>query len=855
MMSSLRPIASVAGAVLGLSMCACIYSGDAVHAASWSGLPDTPAPRVAAPAVRAASRVIIPGPLRSFLRMAGISQEVAPEDVLPLLARNSYLLGYNESTQTEFLRLLNRYLHQARELQVLAGQTSTIHVADCKDADTLLRVLGYRLRDGCGQTPLVLETTNATRAFLTIDSGFPLTELEESLQKGVPFTYVYPATSVPVLFNESDWLSLNPEQRGSYGSVLDVLANDPLTARLYWALVKNDSETINALQQAPGLRRLLPYAATLDFYGSQITIHSGHVEVPGKGSEAAWKDLVGASLDQPGDFVTHLLAKDNGWLAAYYDAMARTSQSEQDQFSQGSRLQHLYEAFRSPGVDSPAARGVFPKAPDLAVLLTRLVWEPSGEIRVPGGLDVWKDIVREKATSRSDKNIAKRARSWDHPEQLLEAMASFSRTETDIGPVQIYLLLSELDSVRPAQKKLSAETVNLLANHYTQLSSWYLVFTEFPELSDESIARFITAADAVDKISDQALRGNAMGDFQASVGLWQIVARQGEIPKSQQDASWQNMIKPFARVTSSTQLFDAARSSLGAVMLAATGKSNISQDALVDLLAGPTQDNAEGQQVHAVLAARIRAVLNDQRLVSLDTLFALSDGLNGMAAGHPASDRLLSLAEELRDFELPRQIFSKSEKVDWAPRANTGHHAELQVKTDLTKVIKTPGTHLQLEAARGQLSPLLRDALVGLNYAYYEPPGAQILHINPLFVRSHDFLGITVTGSERLWQTPMLMGAGVSAGGGAYLMGSLADLPYSLATAEQDMITPENVQALIWKELVPELLADAVLARWWNVTPNELHAVALYQRFGEDLMTESAKNPELRDTVVGVPPS
>jgi hypothetical protein len=176
----------------------------------------------------------------------------------------------------------------------------------------------------------------------------------------------------------------------------------------------------------------------------------------------------------------------------------------------------------------------------------------------------------------------------------------------------------------------------------------------------------------------------------------------------------------------------------------------------------------------------------------------------------------------------------------------------LQVKTDLTKVIKTPGTRAQLEAARGQLSPLLRDALVGLNYAYYEPPGAQILHINPLFVRSHDFLGITVTGSERLWQTPMLMGAGVSAGGGAYLMGSLADLPYSLATAEQDMITPENVQALIWKELVPELLADAVLARWWNVTPNELHAVALYQRFGEELIGEAAKSSELRDNVLGI---
>jgi len=98
----------------------------------------------------------------------------------------------------------------------------------------------------------------------------------------------------------------------------------------------------------------------------------------------------------------------------------------------------------------------------------------------------------------------------------------------------------------------------------------------------------------------------------------------------------------------------------------------------------------------------------------------------------------------------------------------------------------------------------------------------------------------------------MLIGAGISAGGGAYLMGSLADLPYMLAMAEEDMIAPEHVQALIWKELAPELLADAVLGRWWNVTPHELHAVALYQNLGEELLSASVKNPQLRGKVTGI---
>ncbi|HEX4578090.1 MAG TPA: hypothetical protein VH117_12115, partial [Edaphobacter sp.] len=75
---------------------------------------------------------------------------------------------------------------------------------------------------------------------------------------------------------------------------------------------------------------------------------------------------------------------------------------------------------------------------------------------------------------------------------------------------------------------------------------------------------------------------------------------------------------------------------------------------------------------------------------------------------------------------------------------------------------------------------------------------------------------------------------------------------YALASTEQDFIAPENVQALIWKELVPDLIVSATLPRWWNVSPNELHAVALYQKSGEELLTASVKDPQLRAKVIGI---
>jgi hypothetical protein len=119
-------------------------------------------------------------------------------------------------------------------------------------------------------------------------------------------------------------------------------------------------------------------------------------------------------------------------------------------------------------------------------------------------------------------------------------------------------------------------------------------------------------------------------------------------------------------------------------------------------------------------------------------------------------------------------------------------------------------------------------------------------------VRSHDFLGISVIGAERLWGEPQVLGVGTPAGGGAYLMGSLSDLSYALAATEQDFIAPMNIQALIVRELAPVLMVSSTVPRWWRVTPDELHATALYQQAGEELLSAAAKDDTLRNQVLDV---
>jgi hypothetical protein len=298
------------GLVLAVSLLTSSFaSGPALHTHPVTvQAPDIP------PAPPAVAEIAIPGPLRSFLRMAGISQQTSADEVLPLLAQMVTTRGYARGAPTEFLILVRRYLQQASELVALAGADGTIHISNCEEAKPLLAVLGYRLRSTCGPDASV-QTADADRAFLTIDSGFPLADLELALRQNKPFVLPFSSSRVPALFTPKDWNSVAGESQSS--DLVNSLLFHPELSRLFSALSRMDSETRVALHTSPGLAKLLHVSPLLDFYGGHLSIRSGRVLVPGgTEAEAGWKDLVGVNPESSGDFVLRLLSKDAGWLAA-----------------------------------------------------------------------------------------------------------------------------------------------------------------------------------------------------------------------------------------------------------------------------------------------------------------------------------------------------------------------------------------------------------------------------------------------------------------------------------------------------------------------------------------------------------
>lgn len=236
--------------------------------------------------------ILIPGPLHSFARMAAISPDADPDDILTALARNIVMNGYQASRanevleQTEYLKLVYRYLSQARELDQLTGPDKFIRIANCESTQTndLLRVLGYRMRGGCG-SEVVLETVNASRAFITSDSGFPLAELEQALRTEQPFAYDYHPALATMIYTTDYWLNAKERQ----GDPIDAFLGDPGLCRFYLGMSKLDPETAESLKNNISPARLRANAGVLDFFGGNFEIRQGKAIVPGGAkSAAAW---------------------------------------------------------------------------------------------------------------------------------------------------------------------------------------------------------------------------------------------------------------------------------------------------------------------------------------------------------------------------------------------------------------------------------------------------------------------------------------------------------------------------------------------------------------------------------------
>jgi hypothetical protein len=791
----------------------------------------------------AGATIKIPGPIRPFARMAAISPDALPEEVLPALARNVVTNGYEAShsnealEQTEYLKLVHRYISQARELDKLAGDDKVIKIDSCDSPKVaeVLRVLGFRMRGGCG-SELVLETVNAARAFLTTDSGFPVNRLEESLRTNRPFAYDYHPAVVPVLISSEYWM-------GGAKDNTDFLENfigDPSICRLYLGLSKLDTETAEGLRKATTFTHLRAYAHVLDFFGSMFEIRDGKAITPGGAKSAGvWSDLVGVSTDKGAEFFDKLLGKDDGWLCSLYDAIARIHGPLRDYLTDPVRMKRFYTAVRGRITSPGPARPVFRSNTDMMLLTTRLRLDADGKPHIPGDLEVWKELFTKNPQGRYDGKLTRLATTWKDSDDVLEALFALCRKSVENEPLKIFMALTDVDRNRTAP--LSAATTARLAHDFRQYGSQYSIFSETRRLSESSITGFLDVAEGISRIHDPLLRSDVAGSFQSLMGLWAILVRQGSLADGKADGVFAGINGAFTRVVNDRELFDAGRTGVKLLL----GDTANAEEKMVDLLAGASQ--SEDSETRDQIKQEMHRILEAQRLPSLDTLFQLAGHLQGTEKLSTAN--LNKLSARLSEVQIPRAPLTSNEKNAMGFGYWTEKHLDAERRVNIRLAVeRAAGDPVKLKEITGQLAPLLRDTLLAFNYAYYAPPGAQILYTNPVFVRGHDFVG--GEGQSRTWAPTEMYGTGWPSNGGGRLVGSLSTLPYALAEAEQNFLVPTQTQALIWGDLVPQMILSAKIPRWWSVSPAQIHWVGLHLQYGRELLAESAMDAELRTEVL-----
>jgi hypothetical protein len=473
------------------------------------------------------------------------------------------------------------------------------------------------------------------------------------------------------------------------------------------------------------------------------------------------------------------------------------------------------------------------------LLTTSLRINPDGQPHVPGNLEVWRNLFIHHPHGKYDGKLTRSAANWRNTDDLVEALFGLSRKTVENEPLKIFLALSDIDRVRA--KPMSGALASRLVSSYRTYGQQYYLFAEGPALSEASIQQYLDDCGIASQIHDSLLKSDTVGTLQSLVELWRILTLQNAIPLARQDASFTKLIAPFDKIRSQAELFDAGRAGIDVLIAAAKGQAAGSrQEQIVELLVGTIRGDSSGNTP----AAKFLRVYDSQLLIPVDSLFRAADRA-GKGDLDPKTARSINdQLERLEETQSLHSSISGQERNAFALGYWSDRHVDQERKFKLDALLK--GT--EKRDPRAALEPFLRDSLVGFVYSYYAPAGAQLLLTNPSLVRTHDFIGPESTPA--LWRMTEVTGSGWPASAGGRMMGSLIGLPYAIAEAEQNFLSPKREQALIWADLVPQMIVEVTVNRWRNVKPEQIRYVSLHIERGENLLAAAALDPSIETPVM-----
>ena len=206
--------------------------------------------------------VEIPGPLRSFNRMAALSPDLPAEELVGALARNVITNGYqatsgSESLEpTEYLKLVFRYLSQARELEKLTDDNKVLRLDNCDSPQT-----GSCSRSSASVCVVAAALKSCSRPSTRPAPSSPWTPASRWPTWSRPSAPTGPS---PTITNHPGSRCSTPPNTGyrpaksRRGEFVDTFISDPSLCRLYLGMSKIDPETAEQLRKTLTSRAFAP---------------------------------------------------------------------------------------------------------------------------------------------------------------------------------------------------------------------------------------------------------------------------------------------------------------------------------------------------------------------------------------------------------------------------------------------------------------------------------------------------------------------------------------------------------------------------------------------------------------------
>ncbi len=347
------------------------------------------------------------------------------------------------------------------------------------------------------------------------------------------------------------------------------------------------------------------------------------------------------------------------------------------------------------------------------------------------------------------------------------------------------------------------------------------------------------------RIRDPLFRSDVAGSFQSLVGLWQIFVRQRTIGDDRADAAFSSIATGFAQVKSDRELFEASRNGLKTLFGGSIPADRATAHAGP---AGRAPERPRTLETRDAVEQDFIRILDAQRMLPLDTLLQLADQLE---SGKPVAAQTNKLAARIAEIPIPRPPLTANEKNAMGFGYYTDRHLDAERKLNFRASIeRAAGDPAKLKELVGDLAPLMRDTLLAFNYAYYAPPGAQILYTNPVFVRSHDFVG--GEGQSRTWLPTETYGTGWPSNGGGRLVGSLSTLALYAGRSRAELPDPHaNAGADLGRSGAADDSQRQDSALVERPLRRSFTGWACTLRYGHELLAESAFDPALRAAGAG----